>query len=161
MKKALIVTMVAGGLLVGGTLATAAGERQAAGPRRPLARLRAAKALALWAKLDLTDDQREEIALILVARKDEIANAAKPVVAKHRALRDAIQADEIDEEAIRAAAKALGEALADAAVLAAKIRAEVAEVLTDAHLETIEKFHLDRDMAVDKFLNMLSAVPTR
>ena len=166
MKKLLVVTMLAGGLLAAGTVSTAAEKDPPAAEkaaqrlgRRPLRRMmaaRAGRAMAMWAELDVTHEQRRQIAAILLSHKDDIANVAKPVVEKHRALRAAVKAEKLDEKAIRAAAKALGEALADAAVLAAKVRAEVAEVLTPEQQELIEKFHLDRDMAVDKFLNLLT-----
>ena len=166
MKKLLILTMVAGGLLAAGVVSTAAEKHAPAADkaahrarRRPLRRLmaaRAGRAMTLWAELDVTDEQRRQIASILLSHKDEIANVAKPVVEKHRALRAAVKAEKLDEKAIRAAAQALGQALADAAVLAAKVRADVAQVLTAEQLELIEKFHLDRDMAVDKFLNFLT-----
>jgi len=157
MKKALIITLVIGGLLTAGAVAVE--KNDGATERRPLVRLiraQIARARALRADLNLTDEQKQEIGLILLEYKDEIAKVAKPVVEAKRELRKAVWAEKIDEKAIRTASEELGKAIADAAVLAARIRAEAAEVLTAEQLKVIEKFHSDRDAAVDNFLEALS-----
>lgn len=81
-------------------------------------------------KLDLTADQKSQIADLMKAHRDEI----KANVAKIRAARQeefaAIHADTFDESAIRAAAAKVGEAEADMAVSRGKIASEVRLVLT-------------------------------
>ena len=158
MKKALIITLVIGGLLTAGAVAVEKSGDDAT-TRRPLVRLiraQIARAKALRTDLKLTDEQKQEIGLILLENKDAIAEVAKPVVEKKRALRQAVWAEKTDEKAIRAASEDLGKAIADAAVLAARVRAEAVEVLTDEQLKLIEKFHSDRDAAVDTFLETLT-----
>ena len=86
-----------------------------------------------------------------------MAPLVQAVVSKRRALRDAVLADQPDEEAIRSAAKTLGNQIADAAVLASKVVAEVKEVLTPEQIEIIRQYQADRQTAVDKLLDKVLA----
>src|SRR6185369_12358661 len=110
---------------------------QSGAAHRPLVnfiRAELGRLMVLKSELDITDAQKEQIKTILQSHKAEIAQVAKPLVDKKRALRDAVMADAPDEKAIRAASDDLAHSIGDAAVLASKIKQEVAVVLTPDQL---------------------------
>ena len=127
---------------------------------RPLARLirgQIGRWMVLSSQLDLSQDQKQQIASILKSHKAEIVQAVEPIVEKHRALREAVLAPNPDEKAIRAAADDLGHSIGDAAVLASKIRGEIAPILTDQQRQEIQDFRSQSDHAVDDFLAKVAA----
>lgn len=142
---------------VGAPLAATTAANFAQGPRLaqcPLGRLilgNLGRLMVLRSELNVTDQQRQQIVETLKAHKSEIAREAEQVWRKRNALRDAVTADAPNEKAIRKAADELGAAIGDAAVVAAKIRGEVAPVLTDDQKELIEKCHADCSDAVERF----------
>ncbi len=107
--------------------------------------------MVLRSQLDLTSDQKHQIATILQAHKAEIVQVVQPVVEKRCALREAVIAPVPDEKAIRAAADDLGKSIGDAAVLASKIRQQIAPILTDEQRHDISDFRSQSDTAVDNF----------
>lgn len=113
------------------------------------------RALVLRSELDITTEQREQIRAIVVAHRAAIAEAVKPVVEKRRALGEAVRAGQPDERTIRRIAAELGQAAGDAAVTAARVRGEVARVLTAEQLKLIEQFHAGNATAVTEFLEGL------
>jgi len=119
----------------GKNAAGAAGERGGAkgALREPGGHLR-----ALREELDLTPEQKQQIAKILKGCKDALVAAVKDVHAKRQALREAIRADQVDEQKIRDAADALGKSVANAAVLRAQCRHEIFAVLTPEQRTKIE-----------------------
>jgi Spy/CpxP family protein refolding chaperone len=121
---------------------------------RPLMRLirgEIGRWMVLRSQLDLTGEQKQQIADILQAHKSEIVRAVQPVVEKRRALREAVIAPVPDEKAIRAAADDLGKSIGDAVVLASKIRQQIAPILTDEQRHNITDFRTQSDAAIDKF----------
>ncbi len=170
MKRTLIVlSILTAGLLAFAAAAPAvAPEGPPPAPARPriadtpMGRLivgQIGRALVLRSELEVSPLQRREIRRILASHRDEIAAAARPLVQRQRALRDAVRADTPDARQIRAAAEAFGKALGDAAVLAGKIHAEVSEVLTPEQRKRIDAFVGERDNAVDRFLKALAGAP--
>jgi Spy/CpxP family protein refolding chaperone len=85
--------------------------------------------LALRA-LDLTEAQRDSIAGVMQAHRDEFKDIARAAMGARRALDDAVTAETTDPEVIRAAAARVAEADLAAALLRAKVHAEVFAVLT-------------------------------
>ena len=85
--------------------------------------------LALRA-LNLTEAQRDSIAGVMQAHRDEFKDVARAAMGARRALGDAVTADTIDQDVIRAAAGRVAEADLAAALLRAKVHAEVFAVLT-------------------------------
>ena len=77
---------------------------------------------------------------------------------KRTALRDAVLQGR-SEDQIRAAAGELGSAIAEASVKAAKLRNQVAPILTDSQQKLIGQFIADQDQAVAKFLDQASQHP--
>ncbi|MGB6045070.1 MAG: periplasmic heavy metal sensor [Pirellulales bacterium] len=122
----------------------------------PLGKLitgRIGRAMVLRSELDMTTEQREQIRTILTSHRNEIKTSVKPVVQQRRKLRDAVTAQEPDEQQIRAAADALGKSIGDAAITMSKIAAELREVLTEDQLEKAKAFRGDNAAAVDRFLD--------
>jgi Spy/CpxP family protein refolding chaperone len=108
--------------------------------------------MTLRSELDVTAEQRDAIRKIVQSHRSEIVEVAKPIVEKRRALRDATLAKEPNEAAIRTAANDLGKAIGDAAVLASKVKAEVAKVLTPEQMHRVEAFRGQSDSAIDGLL---------
>jgi Spy/CpxP family protein refolding chaperone len=113
--------------------------------------------MALRSDLDLTDSQRQQIGAILQSEKPQIVAVMQPVVQDRRALREAVLNPNTDEKTIRADADQLGHDIGDAAVLAAKIRGEVAPILTPQQQQDLTDFRAQSDRAVDQFFQHLSA----
>jgi Spy/CpxP family protein refolding chaperone len=108
--------------------------------------------LVLRSEMNVTPEQRAEVRGVLVSYRSQIAATVKSVREKHLVLRDAVLADQPDEDKIRAAASDLGDALGDAAVKAAKLRGELAPIMTDEQRELIRQFRQDRDESIDEFV---------
>ena len=86
-------------------------------------------------ELDLTDAQREQVRAAVESHRDEQKAIGDRMRAAREALRDAIEADTFNEDAIRAAAAQIGAVEVDAAVLQAKIRAEIFALLTPEQVQ--------------------------
>jgi Spy/CpxP family protein refolding chaperone len=108
--------------------------------------------MTLRSELGVTPEQRAEIREVLVEHRSRIAATVQAVREKRLVLRDAVLADQPDEGKIRQAAADLGSALGDAAVKAAKLRGELAPVLTAKQRELIREFRDERDASIDEFL---------
>ena len=80
--------------------------------------------------LDLTDAQREQVKAVMELHRDEQKAIGDRMRTARKALHEAIAADMLDENAIRAKAIEVGTIEADAAVLQARIHAEVFALLT-------------------------------
>ncbi len=141
---------------IGAPLGAAAAKKWEGGPvaHSPLGRLvsgQIGRLMVLRSELNLTDEQRARVKETLKAHKPEIAAAGKAVWEKRVALRDLVLDEKADEPAIRKAADDLARSIGDAAVLAAKIRGEVAPVLTDEQKKLIRQTRLECREATEKF----------
>jgi len=135
-----------------------AGLPQWTGPlaQTPLGRMisgSVGRLLELRSDLNVTDQQRGEIRDVIVSHRSEIASTVKSVREKRTAVRDLVRADDAEEAQIRAAADELGKAIGDAAVKAAKLRKEIAPILTDEQHELIDQFLEKNDSAANSFLD--------
>lgn len=88
--------------------------------------------------LDLTDDQKAQVKTILRNHSADITAQMTASRNAKRALRDAVMAQPLDENAIRGRATDAGRVHADGAVLFAKIRAEVDPILTPDQREKLK-----------------------
>jgi Spy/CpxP family protein refolding chaperone len=160
--------MLAVGLIVGtiGTVAVAAAPGTGAAPGKrlladtPLGRMVSGcigRLLVLRADLNLTDQQKQQVRDVLVSHRAEIAATVKTVHEKRVALRTAVLSGTSDEAAIRAKANELGGVIGDAAVKAAKLRGELAPILTAEQRQLVQKFLGEQDAAVSKFLEQASS----
>lgn len=95
---------------------------------------RPAKCAWMQDKLDLTEEQAEQIKQLMTAHWEKMKDTHLLIREKKEALEEAAQSG-AGEEAIRAAAAELGTALGDAAVLRAAHIEEVKEILTAEQLE--------------------------
>ena len=166
MNKEWWIGGISAGLLAVGTLTTgvvaAAADSTAVvangaspGPLRLLVSGQIGRLLALRSELDLTSDQKQQIRQVLQSNKAQIADVLRPLVAKRRALRDAVMAGTPDEKAIRAAAADMAGAIGDAAVVASKIRGQIAPLLTLEQRQKVEEFRKNSQQGVDHFLDTL------
>lgn len=154
-----MVGVVAAGLATAGWAsgpASAPGAGWLKGPaaNTPLGRLVTAslgRLLVLRAELELTPEQRSQIRDVLVSHRAQIAQTVKSVRDKRVVLRDAVLQGQSDEQ-IRAAAAELGTQIAEASVKAAKLRNQLAPILTEQQQKRIGQFIADQDQAVGRFL---------
>lgn len=146
-----------------GTL-TGAGEHGMAALRdTPIGRMfgyNLGRLMMLRSEANVTSEQREKIRETVKSHRGEIGTVAKDLVAKRRALRDAIHDEKTNEAAIRKASQDLGASIGEAAVLASKVRRELRPVFTDEQLELFEKARVDIDASVDRWVQGMIANQT-
>jgi Spy/CpxP family protein refolding chaperone len=161
-----LVSVLAGGLATAGVAAAphagpGAAWLQGRAADTPLGRLIAGSIgrwLVLRSELNLTEQQRAQIRDVLVSHRPQIAETVKSVHVKRTALRDAVLQGR-SEEQVRAAAGELGSAIADASVKAAKLRNQVAPILTEEQQKVIGRCIEEQDRAVGKFLDQAGGKP--
>lgn len=95
-------------------------------------------------QLDLNDDQKTQIKAITDSHQAEFKAAGEKVGAAREALRKLLQADAIDETAIRAKSVEVANAEADASILGAKVRAQSLQVLTSEQLAKLKELQAAR-----------------
>lgn len=88
--------------------------------------------------VELTDAQRDQMRTIMESHQAEFQQVGIKLRQAHRGLAEATQAETIDEAAIRARSAEVASALADEAILQAKVRAEVAGILTPEQQEQLK-----------------------
>jgi Spy/CpxP family protein refolding chaperone len=93
----------------------------------------------MFDKLDLTADQKRDVAQILKSHREEIGKVAAGVSETKLAVKNAIHADEYSEATIREAAQNAGNQREQMAVLMAQILVEVKSVLTPEQKEVLLK----------------------
>ena len=81
-------------------------------------------------ELNLTDAQRNSIRGAMQSHRDEFKAIARDAIAARSALGDAVTADTIDQNAIRALSAKVAEVELSAALLRARVHAEVFALLT-------------------------------
>jgi len=153
------VGVLAAGLATAGW-ASAPGAAPATGwlkghfAQTPLGRLLSGsvgRLLVLRSDLDLTQEQRQQIREVLGSHRVQIVQTVKSLHDKRTVLRDAVLQGQSDDQ-IRTAAGDLGTAIAEAAVKAAKLRSQIAPILTETQRQRIGQFIADQDQAVGRFL---------
>jgi Spy/CpxP family protein refolding chaperone len=158
-----LVTLLVGGAVTGavGLRAARAAEGKDANllpadaPGRPLAKLfreNAGRFREMLRGLGLSAEQRQEIRTILKSHREEIRTIAREVREQHQKVREAAQADPLNEAAVRQAAEGMAKGIGDAAVLHAKIRREVMAKLTPEQIKKVESFRNSVHDSVDKAL---------
>jgi Spy/CpxP family protein refolding chaperone len=95
--------------------------------------------LRLLIKLDLTDSQKHEAALILAKYRDEGEVNRKALRKAMEGLRGASEADVFDEDAVRAAFERVAAAGEEMAVHGAKLVAELRSILTPEQNAMLEE----------------------
>lgn len=152
----LVAAIAAGSLMAAPDAGPASGGRKFPLADTPLGRFvtgRLGRLLVLRSELNVTAEQRDQIRAVVVSHRPEIAATVKTLHQKRATLRDAVLAQEADEAKIRAAADELGKAVGDAAVKAAKLKREVAPILTAEQRERIGQFLAEHDASLNAFLD--------
>lgn len=94
-------------------------------------------------QLNLTTEQKQDIAAILKGYQDEVKNAVDDVAAARKNLFETIHGDTYNETAVRDASKGVAIAEEELAVLRAKIASDIKTVLTAEQLSTLETMKAD------------------
>ena len=81
-------------------------------------------------ELDLTDAQREQVRSIMESHRDAFQQVGEKMRTAREGMGALIDADTLDEDAIRSKSREVAAAEADSAILNAKARAEVFGILT-------------------------------
>jgi len=115
--------------------------------------------MVLQSNLNVTPDQREQLADIMLSHRGEAQPLAQGVVSSAKNLRYKVIAEKPVESEIRAAADELGKAIGDAAVLASKGVGDARTVMTPEQLALIKQFIADEDQAHEKFAAELKKMP--
>lgn len=90
-------------------------------------------------QLDLTDDQKAQLKSIAESHRDEFRAAGEKARAAHDGMQALVDADTIDEAAIRAKSAEVAAAEADVMILNAKVRKESMQVLTSEQLAKLKE----------------------
>lgn len=94
--------------------------------------------------LDLTDEQKAQVKSIADSHQAEFKAAGEKIGTAREGLRKLLQADTIDESAIRAKSVEVANAEADAAILGAKVHAQAKQVLTAEQLAKLKELQASR-----------------
>ena len=95
--------------------------------------------------LDLSDDQRAQLRKIREARQAEFKAAGEKLQAARQGMRGLLDADQINESAIRAKSQEVAAAEAEMAILNAKVRAESLQILTSEQQAKLKELRARRD----------------
>ena len=151
-RKSLLAVVAAAAILAGGVWT----GRLAAGPLGHGRHLSARRVFDRIAdRLDLSDTQREQVRDVLKSHRDAILASVQQVRTARSGLRQAIDAEPVDEGAIRGRAADLGRAEADASVLRAQIRVEILPILNDDQKRKLADFRTRAEGSGDRVAGSL------
>lgn len=95
-------------------------------------------------ELDLSDDQKAQIKTIGESHQAEFKAVGDKMRTAREGMRTLIEADTLDESAVRAKSVEVAAAEADAAILNAKVRAQTLTVLTSEQLAKLKELQAAR-----------------
>ena len=98
----------------------------------------------MFGGLDLTEDQRAQLRKIREARQPEFKAAGEKLRAAREGMRQLIEADSINESAIRSKAAEVAAAEAEVAILNARVRQESLQVLTSEQQANLKELREQR-----------------
>jgi protein CpxP len=101
-------------------------------------------------ELQLTDQQKQQIKEIFARNKPQAEPLMKQMHTERRALRSLIQADAIDEAAIRAQSAKIAAVEADLAVQHARVAKEVRAILTPEQIVKEKELQAQRDRKMEE-----------
>lgn len=104
-------------------------------------------------ELGLSAQQQQDVKAIFQKDRAQFLPLLKQLVAERRALRGLIQADAIDEAAIRAQSAKVAAIQADLAVQRAHMSQEVRKVLTPEQVQKLREFQAKMDRKHDQALS--------
>lgn len=104
-----------------------------------------------FARLNLTDAQKQRVQEIVASHRDELRTAGQRAMAARTALQTATSAETFDEATVRTKAADAAAAEADMAVLRARVFAEVYQILTPDQQTQLKQFQTQmRQRAQDR-----------
>lgn len=95
-------------------------------------------------ELDLTEEQRAQLKSIAESHRDEFKAAGQKARAAHDGMQALLEAETIDEAAIRAKSTEVAAAEADVMILNAKVRHESLQILTADQLTRLKELRSSR-----------------
>ncbi|HEX8028763.1 MAG TPA: Spy/CpxP family protein refolding chaperone [Vicinamibacterales bacterium] len=95
-------------------------------------------------ELDLTDDQRAQMRAIAESHRDEFKAAGDKSRAAHESMQALLEAETLDEAAIRAKSVEVAAAEADVMILNAKVRRESMQILTSEQQAKLKELRESR-----------------
>ena len=95
-------------------------------------------------ELDLTEEQRAQLKSIAESHRDEFKAAGQKARAAHDGMQALLEAETIDEAAIRAKSTEVAAAEADVMILNAKVRHESLQILTADQLTKLKELRSSR-----------------
>ncbi|MGH9383739.1 MAG: Spy/CpxP family protein refolding chaperone [Vicinamibacterales bacterium] len=98
----------------------------------------------------VTEDQHAQIKNVLDSHRDEFQAIGERMKAARDGMRAAVEADTIDENAIRAKALEVAAVEADHAILGARVRAEILSLLTAEQLEKVKTFRAEMQKRMEQ-----------
>jgi len=96
-------------------------------------------------ELDLTDDQKAQVKSIADSHQAEFKAVGEKMRAARGGMQALIEADALDESAVRAKSVEVAAAEADAAILNAKVRTQTLQILTAEQLAKLKEFKASRN----------------
>ena len=90
-------------------------------------------------QLDLTDDQKAQLKSIAESHRDEFRAASEKARAAHDGMQALVEADSINESAIRAKSAEIAAAEAEVMILNAKVRQESMQILTSEQQQKLKE----------------------
>ena len=90
-------------------------------------------------QLDLSDDQKTQLKAIAESHRDEFRAAGDKARAAHEGMQALVEADSINESAIRAKSAEIAAAEAEVMILNAKVRQESMQVLTSEQQQKLKE----------------------
>jgi protein CpxP len=95
-------------------------------------------------ELDLTDDQKTQLKTIAESHRNEFEEAGKKIGAAREGMRALLEADQINEGAIRAKSAEVAAAEAELAILNARVRQQQLQVLTSEQQAKLKELREQR-----------------
>lgn len=96
-------------------------------------------------ELDLTDEQKTQVKSIVDSHQAEFKAAGEKMHAAREGMQALLEADTLDEAAVRAKSVEVAAAEADAAILGAKVRTQTVQVLTSEQLAKLKELQKTRE----------------
>lgn len=96
-------------------------------------------------ELDLTDDQKTQVTSIVDSHQAEFKAVGEKMHVAREGMQALLEADTLDEAAVRAKSAEVASAEADAAILGAKVRMQTVQVLTSEQLAKLKELQVSRN----------------
>ena len=104
-----------------------------------------ARAVLPLGRLELSDDQREQVRTVMAESREEARDHLREMRAAREALAEAVSSPDVDEDSIRTLAADVGRLTGDAAVRRAQVYAAVWRILTPEQQERAGEIAAERE----------------